>query len=31
MAELAIRGIRKSFGTVEVLKGIDIDVRCHPA
>jgi multiple sugar transport system ATP-binding protein len=27
MAELLIRDVRKSFGTVEVLKGIDLDVR----
>ncbi len=27
MAELQIRGVRKRFGTVEVLHGIDLDVR----
>jgi multiple sugar transport system ATP-binding protein len=27
MAELKISGVRKSFGAVEVLKGIDIDVK----
>jgi multiple sugar transport system ATP-binding protein len=27
MAEVSIRGLRKSFGTVEALKGIDLDIR----
>jgi multiple sugar transport system ATP-binding protein len=27
MAELAIRNVRKNFGAVEVLKGVDLDVR----
>ena len=27
MSALTIRGLRKSFGTVEVLRGIDLEAR----
>jgi ABC-type sugar transport system ATPase subunit len=27
MAELELKGVKKSFGTVEVIKGVDLDIR----
>ena len=27
MGQVSLRGIRKSYGTVEVIKGIDLEVR----
>ena len=27
MAEVTLRGIRKSFGELEIIKGVDLDVK----